>query len=137
MTRLLGVLLVAVVAACVVSPRVQASTSVSSCHSFNFGHRGFKLRVSQIKRASEMRCSLVRRLIRGTYSGGGYKQTYPYHTASGAGYGEPIHWFHGGWRCGTGAGGVACRNATRPVFNVIDIGAPQNQAILASTRVNG
>lgn len=137
MRRLKFPLLMLLLLAPVASSQAQAQSSVSNCHPFSVGRSDFRLRISQVKRASDMRCSLVRRLIRGTYTGGGYRQTYPYHTPSGVGYGEPIHWFHGGWRCGTGAGGIACRNATRPIFNVIDIGAPKMQAITAATRFTG
>lgn len=81
-----------------------------------------------------MSCREVKRLLRGTYSGGGYKQTYPFHTASGQGYGRPIIYFRGGWRCTTGAGGAGCWNATHRRFDVIDTGATHKVAITAETR---
>jgi hypothetical protein len=112
------------------STTLARSERVASCGDFSI--QG--LRASHVRRASSIRCALVRRLIRATYAGGGYRHTYPFYTASGKGYGNVIDWFHGGWRCSVGAGGAACSNAARRRFNVIDNGTSVEVAILADTR---
>jgi hypothetical protein len=88
---------------------------VSGCPSFHSGGLSF----SSIERQRHIRCGLVRRLLRGTYNGCGYRQTWPWHTAGGTPYGRPTCWFRRGWRCSTGAGGAACWSATRPKLNAI------------------
>lgn len=91
-----------------------AGSQVSSCAAFS----AHGVQVSQIKRAQILPCREVRRLILATYGGGGYKHTYPYHTASGTPYGNPIIWFHNGFRCSTGAGGIGCWSS-QSRYNVI------------------
>jgi len=88
---------------------------LSSCPSFRSGGLTF----SAIERQSHIRCGLVRRLLRGTYRGCGYRETWPFHTADGTPYGRPTCWFRGGWRCSTGAGGAVCWSASRPKLNAI------------------
>lgn len=96
-------------------PELHRAGPVSSCPSFHSGG----LRFSAIERQSHIRCGLVRRLLRGTYRGCGYRQTWPFHAADGTPYGRPTCWFRRGWRCSTGAGGAACWSATRPKLNAI------------------
>lgn len=88
---------------------------LSSCPSFHSGGLTF----SAIERQRHIRCGLVRRLLRGTYNGCGYRETWPFHTPDGTPYGRPTCWFRRGWRCSTGAGGAACWSATRPRLNAI------------------
>jgi hypothetical protein len=103
-------------------PRVAPSFSnlgragpVSSCPSFHLG----RLTFASIERQRHIRCGLVRRLLRGTYRGCGYRESWPFHTADGTPYGRPTCWFRRGWRCSTGAGGAVCWSATRPELNAI------------------
>lgn len=103
----------------------------ASCANFSIQT---SFRASHVRRASSIRCTLVRRLIRATYRGGGYRHTYPFHAANGRGYGNVIDWFHGGWRCSVGAGGAGCTNAVHSRFNVIESGSSSRVAILADTR---
>lgn len=115
---------------------IAPSTSVArperaaSCGDFSIQ----SLRATHVRRASSIRCALVRRLVRATYAGGGYRHTYPFHTASGEGYGNVVDWLRGGWRCSVGAGGAACSNVAHRRFNVIDNGTSVEVAILADTR---
>jgi len=88
---------------------------VAGCPSFHW--RG--LTFTSIERQGHVRCGLVRRLLRGTYSTCGYRETWPEHSADGTPYGRPTCWFRRGWRCSTGAGGAVCWNASRPRLNAI------------------
>lgn len=88
---------------------------VTSCPAFHW--RG--LTFASIERQSHVRCGLVRRLMRGTYSTCGYRETWPGHSADGTPYGRPTCWFRRGWRCSTGAGGAVCWSATRGKLNAI------------------
>ena len=105
-----------------------ASAPVASCKAFSIGSG---LRADEVERSSALNCVRVRRLVRATYAGGGYKQTIS-HTADGAPFGRATAWFHGGWRCTTGAGGMVCWNATHRRFDVVDNGAPKLFALTAS-----
>jgi hypothetical protein len=106
-------------------PAAERAALVVGCPTFS--SRGLTFR--EIQRQRHVRCGLVRRLLRGTYSGCGYRQTWPGHSADGSPYGRPTCWFRHGWRCSTGAGGAVCWSATRPKLNVIDVGAQQLHAI--------
>jgi hypothetical protein len=97
---------------------------IASCADFSSHGLSFR----GIQRQRNVRCGLVRRLMRGTYGGCGYRQTWS-HTADGTPYGRPTCWFRRGWRCSTGAGGAACWSATRPKLNAIDVGGQHLQAI--------
>jgi hypothetical protein len=108
-----------------VGSRRERAGPVASCPNFHAGGLTFR----EVQRQRHVRCGLVRRLLRGTYSGCGYRQTWPFHTADGTPYGRPTCWFRRGWRCSTGAGGAVCWSATRPKLNVIDVGAQQLHAI--------
>jgi hypothetical protein len=103
---------------------------VGSCKAFSIGSG---TRVDEVKRSSALNCVRVRRLVRATYAGGGYRQTIA-HTADGAPFGRATVWFHGGWRCSTGAGGMVCWNATHRRFDVVDNGVPKLFALTASVR---
>jgi hypothetical protein len=84
--------------------------AVRGCPNFTIGG---SLRARQVRRAASIRCSTVRRLIRGTYSGRADGVERPR-------VGRPTYRFRGGWRCSTGAGGVGCGNVGRGRLNVID-----------------
>lgn len=95
-----------------------APPTTRGCPHFGIGS---SLRATSVQRAASIPCGTGRRLIRATYRGKArrVKRTAP---------GRPTYIFKGGWRCGTGAGGVGCTNVERRRLNVLD-----GRAITAST----
>jgi hypothetical protein len=81
----------------------------------DYGIHGFWAR--DVKRSSDLRCSMARKLIKAAYSTGPLKII---RTVYEGGSGRPTYWLENGWRCGNGAGGASCYNAERPAFNVIE-----------------
>lgn len=129
----------AALALVIIAASATASASVATCKSFRFqGAQDSSLtyRASGIKRAAKVPCRKVRQLIRGTYNGGWVREVYPNHSPDGSPSGRPIDYFHGGWRCSTGAGGVGCWNVTHKRYNVIDSGGTQKGAITANIDVS-
>jgi hypothetical protein len=115
---------------------------VSGCKPFTvgkgrdyYGDR-YALRASSIKRATRLRCRMARKLLKAAYGGGPLRvirTTYPF-GSPGHHYGRPTYWLRGGWRCSNGAGGAACFNARRPIFNAIELeGADHGLAVTATT----
>jgi hypothetical protein len=131
-----------VLAVCVALPlvsaigasRAAAPSPVGSCRPFviSKGHAGGPpFRAWDVKRSSQISCVTARRLLKATYGTG------PLHVIRrvlepGAS-GRPTYWLKGGWRCGNGAGGAACRNVAKPELNTVEnFGIPE--AVTASTR---
>jgi hypothetical protein len=109
------------------SVALSAAVRVAGCSAYRT--RG--LSVSAIKRSSAISCSAVRKLIDGTYHIGPER---PYHSVRDpSGAGRPILEFRDGWRCATGAGGIACWSVAHSRWNVIVNGGTQPLAISADS----
>jgi hypothetical protein len=73
---------------------------------------------------------MTRKLIKAAYGSGPLTVVRKVYGPGSSG--RPTYWLKNGWRCGNGAGGAACFNADKPVFNVIEnYGTPQ--AVTAAT----
>lgn len=114
---------------------------VSGCRPFTLsrGHDaygGYIFRASSIKRATRLRCRLARKLLKAAYGGGPLRVIRIVYPGGSPGhyYGRPTYWLRGGWRCSNGAGGAACFNARRSIFNAIEIeGLEHGLAVIADT----
>lgn len=131
----IAVCFVALLASGIDGSRADAPAPVRGCRPFviSKSHEGqgiHRFRAWEIKRSSMVSCVMARRLLKAAY------ETGPLHVIrrvlEPGGSGRPTYWLKGGWRCGNGAGGAACRNAARPELNVVEnFGVPE--AVTAST----
>jgi hypothetical protein len=119
----IAVCVVALLASGIDGSRADAPPTVRSCRPFviSKSHEGQgidRFRAWEIKRSSKISCAMARRLLKATYGTG------PLHVIrrilEPGDSGRPTYWLKGGWRCGNGAGGAACRNVAKPAFNVVE-----------------
>jgi hypothetical protein len=146
MRGLRGIALVVACGCCIalLGPTTHAKSAglVSGCSPFTIlkgtdAYSGkYSLRASSIKRATRLRCRLVRKLLKAAYDTGPLhviRTTYPF-GPPGHHYGRPTYWLRGGWRCSNGAGGAACFNVRRSFFNAIEVeGLGHGLAVTAVT----
>jgi hypothetical protein len=128
--------MVALGAAAPSRPQAATQGAVRGCRPFvlsksHLDGKVHRFRAWEIRRSADLRCSMVRALLRGAYGSGPLKVVRT--TFDPTGSGRPTYWLEGGWRCGNGAGGAGCFNAEKPDFNVIE-SLGTSLAVTASTR---
>lgn len=103
---------------------------VKSCSSFVISDSGpIGFRAYEVRRSRYLTCTKARQLLKAAYGLGPLEIVRVVQPE----VGRPTYWVRGGWRCGNGAGGAACRNALHPGLNSIDnYGYPV--AVIASVR---
>lgn len=107
------------------APQASASGKIKNCAPMTVpdgSGDGSGLRLYNIRRSSTLSCRSIRRLMTLVYSGKGTNPVGP---------GRPTYRYPGGWRCGTGAGGVSCWSVKSRKHNVIDDDTSQDKAITA------
>ena len=98
----------------VLTAGADARASVRTCPAFTIHGNGITLRATHVRRTSRITCAKARKLLAGAYGKGAIKTVYPKSS------GRPTYWLAGGWRCGNGAGGAACRNVRTGGYNEVE-----------------